>query len=174
MQITGKILLNSAENILKDRQQEHRAPHSTGKGEKQAASSPANIAASHLPESRLIKLQNDLKSLQSEYSREQVRYDYLQNRPGEISEQLSYENRPLFPEYPKGLDQEAQEALKQNTAYNLKRLVDSLRSIQVEMENLYALSFESPQGAVANLSSLVTGNSIKDLDPERVAHLTRS
>ncbi len=170
MQISGKILLNSAENILKDREQGERRPYTVAKEEKREGGSSSEVTTTGVLEARLLKLQSDLKGLQSNYSREQVRYDYLQNRPSEINEYLTYEKQPLFPEYGQGMERET---LKNEVAENMKRLIESLKSIQVELENLYALNFESPQGTAANLSSLVNGNSIKELDPERVAQLTR-
>ncbi len=169
MQIDGKLLLASAQNILKNRNQNEAR---SGKNETSTVNSKkisGNLAKADMANSRMLKLQADLKSLQQDYTREQVREDFLSNKPEQINRNILYANSPLFPEHGADMDMKA---TKEIVSHNIKRLVQSLKGIQVEIENLYALHFEKIATERVNLSSLESSFHIKEVDPKRVARLT--
>ncbi len=122
----------------------------------------------------ILKLQNQLRDLQASYTREQIRLDYLKNKHEEIHEDLKYEASFLFPEYKNGIDKEA---LTKDVSVQMQKLLHSLKSVQVEMENLYALNFQSynPSAIIQDVALMQSNTSLhaKELDPERVAKLTR-
>ena len=174
MQVNGKILLDSAENILKNRHQEAKPEgNSRDQGEDRASvqKSKPNSPQTSLNGARILKLEAELKSAQERYTREQVRESFLLNKPQAISEKLEYEGSPLFPEYKAGLDTKN---LAKNVSYKLKQLLHSMKSIQVEMENLYALNFKALSPEEANIRQMDLSFALKGLDPKRVLQLTKS
>ena len=180
MQVNEKALLDSAEKILNKRRfHEEKAqgklqkPSETSlrKGEKGLTLQKSPPLNTKLNTARILKLEAELKSLQENYSREQVRESFLLNKTKEIHEKLKYKGSPLFPEYKPGMDTKH---LTKEVSYKLKKLVHSLKSVQVEMENLYALNFKKIHSKEANIKELDFSLLVKKLDPQRVAHLTKS
>ncbi len=175
MQISGKALLNSAENIIKERRQENQrsAGDGVGVGAKAGSTNSAEGLSQSSLESRLLKLQADLSGVQREYSREQSRSEYLNRNPEQISAALRFGEEPLFPELQDGQKPNL-DALSKATADRMEHLMRSLKSVQVEMENLYALNFNGPSADSVDAARLLEQGGVKQLDPARVAHLTRS
>jgi len=171
MQISGKMLLNSAESILRDRREEARG-RETGSARGNETDTDGRIDALQqgILESRLLKLQASLGNIQNDYSREQARFTYLTAHPEQMSQSLQFNNEPLFPELKDGVDPDV---LRTKVSDRLTGLVRALKSIQVEMENLYALNFNSMPSANTNAETLISARALKTLDPSRVARLTR-
>ncbi len=178
MQVDGKTLLHSAENILKNRRQEegrHSSAFSSAEAGKKKAEASIHTA---LIQSRMLKLQATLKELQESYTREQIRKDYLQNRTAEIHAELQYNGKPLFPEYAASA---TKEEISSVVADNIKHLLRTLKGTQIEIENLYALNFKTMMAelekgslVIKELRSFFSSYPTKGLDPERVAKLTSS
>ena len=174
MQVNGKMLLDSAESILKSRRQESKSQESSLKKEQdiqRAHKAKPGSVQTNLNSARVLKLESELKSMQEDYTREQVREDFLLNKPEQISEKLKYQGTSLFPEYKPGMNTQG---LAKDVSHKLKQLLHSLKSIQVEMENLYALSFSKLSTQETNIKEIDTSLAVKDIDPKRVAQLTHS
>ena len=181
MQVNGKTLLDSAENILKSRRQENKSQKSEETKSQRAQDAYAaqktgsDSAQTKLNSARMLKLEAELKSMQESYTREQVRENFLLHKPHEISKKLEYQGGPLFPEYKPGMDTQS---LAKDVGYKLKQLLHSLKGIQVEIENLYALNFDKlsshSRSQEANIKQMDAALAVKDLDPKRVAQLTKS
>jgi hypothetical protein len=175
MQVSGKLLLNSAENILKERRQDNRPAAAGASGGRAERSEGAGGLNQSGVESRLLKLQASLSTVQHQYSREQSRQMYLEQQPAQIGPELQFGGEALFPEYHPGMDLDE---LKLSVSGQMEQLVRSLKSLQVEMENLYALNFDAPPRSEAGdpemTRQLVEQGGLKNLDPARVAHLTRN
>lgn len=177
MQVSGKVLLNSAENILKERHKDQR-PAGAGETAASAGNKPAAEGLNQTTlESRLLKLQANLSTIQHQYSREQARQTYLDESPAQIAPELRFGDEPLFPEIQAGTNPnpESLAGLRKDVSGTLEKLIRSLKSVQVEMENLYALNFDAPPKTDADAARLIEQQGgLKALDPARVAHLTRS
>ena len=177
MQVSGKLLLNSAENILKERHKDQR-PAGTGAGDAAASRTKAEGLNQSALESRLLKLQANLSTIQHQYSREQARSTYLNQNPDQIGPELKFGDEALFPEIQAGANPKPNlEGLQKDVSGALEKLIRSLKSVQVEMENLYALNFDAPLDSAAGPDSaarLMQEGGLRNLEPARVAHLTRS
>lgn len=172
MQVSGKLLLNSAENILKERHQDKNRPTGAGDSGARAASGTSTDGLSQSPlESRLLKLQANLSTIQHQYTREQARQTYLKDYPDQVGPELKFGEEPLFPEFKTGMDLEG---LKKDVSGQMEQLIRSLKGVQVEMENLYALNFNAPPQTNTDAARLLEQGGLKNLDPARVAHLTRN
>ncbi len=172
MQVSGKSLLNSAESILRDRKQDRGPGPATGP-ELRASGRELGLESLQqgVLESRLLSLQANLSAIQRDYSREQSRHSYLTQNPSEINAELRFGEEALFPEFRAGMDLGQ---MRGQVGEAMERLVRALKSVQVEMENLHALSFEAPVTVQAGeAQQLVDRGGLKELDPERVARLTR-
>lgn len=171
MQVSGKLLLNSAENILKERHKENR-PTGAGESGTHAAKAGTSDGLNQTTlESRLLKLQANLSTIQHQYTREQARQTYLNQNPEQIGPELKFGDDPLFPEFQPGMNLEG---LQKDVSGSLEKLIRSLKSVQVEMENLYALNFDAPPEARTDAARLLEQGGLRNLDPARVAHLTRN
>ena len=171
MQVTGKLLLSSAEGILKDRKQEESEVNGAKSNKNAGGSSPSVSAISQTSvESRLLDLQNTIAELQKNYSREQARLSYLKQSPGEINGDLKFDGNQLFPEYGTYFDPES--TLNRVTD-QMNHLIQTLRKTQVEMENIHALKFAHSDAPQIKASIHVNSDAVKELNPERVARLTR-
>ncbi|MCB1324145.1 MAG: hypothetical protein H7A21_19810 [Spirochaetales bacterium] len=171
MEISSKTILNSAESILRDRRQEPRTPGGTsGSGRSEAAAQGTGMQQGAL-EARVLHLQSNLNRVQAEYSREQARMTYLRDFPDRINADLRFNDEALFPEASPGPIQRGE--VERNVKTAMESLVLSLKSIQVEMENLYALNFEQKPIQPADAARLFENHGLKELDPARVARLTR-
>ncbi len=173
MQVSGKVLLNSAENILKERHKDQR-PAGAQAGNAAGSQPAAEGLTQPTLERRLLKLQANLSTIQHQYSREQARQTYLDESPAQINPELRFGDEPLFPELPASPDAEKLAGLRKDVSGTLEKLIRSLKSVQVEMENLYALNFDAPPKAEADAARLLEQGGLKSLDPARVAHLTRN
>jgi len=169
MQVSGKTLLNSAESILRDRRQNPQSDR-TGSDEQLEVrgAGRGELFSQGVLESRILKLQASLSKLQNEYSREQARQAYLKD--GSNLAELHYNSEPLFPELETGMDRSA---ITTKVETSLFRLIRELKSMQVEMENLYALNYSALPDANFSAEDLAKNSGMKPLDPERVARLTR-
>lgn len=168
MQISGKALLNSAESILKDRKGDASNRPGTASVDGAGAGRPGDRLELGM-ENRLLSLQKSLKELQNHYTREQTRQSYLNQFSSEISPDLKFQGEPLFPELAQGKGLKDIQTL---VAESLNQLTNQLRKTEVEMENLYALGTDSsvaPRIGAQDLSS----QALRDIDPGRVARLTR-
>ncbi len=172
MQISGKMLLNSAENILRDRKGEaaHRPPPSGAENRKPDQGSLGGINQGVL-QSRLLKLQASLRDIQHDYSREQARQAYVNQTPDKISPSLHFDGEPLFPELE--TDAMALTELRERITDRMRHLNRNLKGVQVEMENLYALNVSNPPGKIPGAVETLEAGALRDLDPGRVARLTR-
>lgn len=171
MQISSKVLLSSAQTIVRDRQKDGR----TSDSQVTAADAGTNAAGADglsqsAIEARLLNLQAALATVQRNYSREQARYSYLTELPEQVSSSLLFEGEPLFPEVAAGKN-DVQD-MKKHVGTALESLVRSLKSIEVEMENLYALNFTDVDPSV-NMHRISEMPPVRQLDPGRVARLTR-
>ena len=169
MQISSKHLLNSAEGILKERKNvaQESAPQ---QGAEKAASRAGGMTQGML-ESRLLGLQDNLRDAQVQYSREQARFKYITENPDQIDSSLTFQNEALFPELEQG---QRPADLQQQVAGAMEQLARSLKSMQVEMENLYALNFSALPRTDLSAESLSEQGVMRDLDPGRVSQLTRN
>jgi hypothetical protein len=170
MQITGKLLLNSAEGILKDRKQEQTEIKDTKASQNALKSTARSSLKQTTVESRLLDLQSVISELQKSYSREHARMSYLKESPSEINGDLKFDGKPLFPEFGSDFNPE-KTALR--VTDQMKHLMQSMRKIQVEMENIHALKFASSEPSDLNTAFQVNSDALKELNPERVARLTR-
>ncbi|MCR9144810.1 MAG: hypothetical protein NXI24_21410 [bacterium] len=171
MQVSGKLLLNSAENILKERHKDQR-PAGANAGDAAASRTGATEGLNQSTmESRLLKLQANLSTIQHQYSREQARQTYLKESPQQITPELKFGDEPLFPEFQANMNLEG---LQKDVSGSMEKLIRSLKSVQVEMENLYALNFDAPPEARTDAAALIEQGGLRNLDPARVAHLTRN
>ncbi len=170
MQISSKMLLHSAEGILKERHNLVRNQPEQAEGDGVSVARPAGMTQGML-ESRLLGLQDNLREAQGQYSREQARFMYITRSPEQIDGNLTFQNEALFPEIARG---EKPAGLEPKVAGAMEQLARSLKSIQVEMENLYALNFSAVPRSDLDLGSLIEQNGMRELDPTRVSRLTRN
>lgn len=131
MQITGKNLLSSAESLLRERREK---PLRAGAPAEPRSSESVNVQ-SGAAQARLVHLQGRLSGTQVEFSREQARLAFLDN-PDEKPGELLFNGQPLFPETDIS-------DLRSKVKERLDGLERSLRTLQVEMENMVALGMVS-------------------------------
>lgn len=172
MNISGKMILNSAEGILRERKgasnTRHKADISVNK---EGTLRKTEGVKQDLLQVRLLNLQASMNRIQSEYSREQSRYSYLKNHPGEIQEKLQFSGKALFPEL--GAGKIDFDSLKKSVSNRLQDLGRNLKSVQVEMENLFALNFNTLPIPGIDAEKLLQAPALRAIDPSRVAKLTR-
>ncbi len=171
MHISGKMLLNSAESILRDRRQDNGTDRGSETTIAQNAQNKSEALTQGVLESRILKLQSTLGTLQNSYTREQTRLTYLSEQPEKIDSSLQFDGTPLFPETGADLDTGK---LKVRVDEQMVNLVRQLKAMQVEMENLYALNYKTQPIAGLDTRLIMNMNSMKSLDPGRVARLTKS
>lgn len=172
MQISSKVLLNSAQTIVRDRQKDPRSTDALIAPAEQGANASGTDGLSQSAiEARLLNLQAALATVQRNYSREQARFSYLNEIPEQVSSSLMFEGEPLFPEVAQGRAGDVHD-MKKHVGTALESLVRSLKSIEVEMENLYALNFADVDPSV-NMHRISEMPPVRQLDPGRVARLTR-
>lgn len=170
MKITGKLLLNQAESILKDKKQESSAARDKIRGEESSVQASDGLKQGAI-ESRILHLQSSLGKLQREFSREQSRKAYLQDNPGAINERIVFDDKPLFPELAQG---QSPDSIAKHVDTRITDLSRNLKSIQVEMENLMALTFKEPASISGNVTAQELDRSFKEMRPDRVARLTEN
>ncbi|MBE7438427.1 MAG: hypothetical protein HS115_08250 [Spirochaetales bacterium] len=157
MNVTGKMLLSSAETILRGRPQAQQTGNPPGPPQ----ATDMVTAQGSAMQNRMHELSSRLKQTQADYTREQMRLSYLKN--GQLDRSIAIQDQPLFlPEEVPGPE------LQDKVEAHLENLLHTLRSVQVEMENLSALNFRSADGI------RMTGQDYRSIDPARVAQLTRS
>lgn len=171
MEITGKYLLNQAENILKDRKHESRTSRSTGSSDQRTNPVAGTDRFDQgVLESRMLQLQSSIRDIQNAYSREQTRNTYLTDYPDEITQDLTFNNEPLFPELKQKMPLES---LRDSVKERLSQLSRDLKGVQVEMENVLALNYNVASVDKVESKNIDGNVSFNPLDPDRVAHLTR-
>lgn len=173
MEISGKNLLNQAENILRDRKQENRSgrPDKSVSAEKSRETPASGVHLSQgVMESRVLGLQESLKNLQNQYSREQKRFAYLTQNQDQINSDLKFEKDPLFPELRdgRGID-----GLESTVKQKMNEILRGLKANQVEMENLFALNFQEREPTGLDSGAIAGLKGSTQLNPDRVARLTR-
>ncbi|MCB1173415.1 MAG: hypothetical protein KDK39_07620 [Leptospiraceae bacterium] len=165
MEINNKNLLSSAQAILKNRNQErYNARHSTAGSSAAARPREASTGIN----SHVLRLQSSLNAAQKDYSLQQSRSAFIQNNQADPAS-ARFDNEPLFPEFPFG---KTIEAYKQEADQRIGELARTLKGLQVEMENIMALNFETAPELQLSAESLAQARGISNLNPERVAHLT--
>ncbi len=173
MEVTGKYLLNQAESILRDRRQDSRSQSVKNSREDTArGKEKTELLKQGMFESRVMNLQDSLGRIQKEFTREQARYEYLSSNPEDINDKLMFDGEPLFPEL-QNHTPGSFEALKKHVEETLQRMTRDLKGTQVEMENLLALQFNNLDGLKVSSEDLTGHEGWNNLDPERVARLTR-
>lgn len=168
MQITGKQLLSSAEGLMRDKKDGPVVGSKREENSTQETGRSVNTGSSI--EARIMGLQADMARIQNSYSREQARQNYL-NDPEVNHSELTYEGEPMFPE---ALAGQSVEGLRETVNTSVEELRQSLKSMAVEMENLFALNIQSDSKFSMDPQNLMAEGSLKDIDPNRVAHLTRN
>ena len=118
---------------------------------------------------QVLRLQASLNAAQKSYSLEQARLSWLENPVGK-PEDMQFDNEKLFPDFPFGEDIET---YKQETTQRIGDLARTLKGLQVEMENIFALNFEAAPEISIDADTLASVKGITSLDPGRVAKLTR-
>lgn len=165
MEITGKILLNSAEKILSSRNDSNKAVDATDS--KVSVPESPNTA-----QMRLTAMQANLNDAQKSYSREQARLILL-NDPTENLKNASFEGKPLFPEIKADMPKLNRDELIRTVEQSLQETRARLKSLQVEMENHLAIEFSSEPSSKLSVDSIISGMAGSQLEPERVAKLIR-
>lgn len=165
MDVTGKNLLNSAENIIKNRTQRR-----TTTATEQNLSTPVRTEQALKSQSApILQLESGLQKLQKDFSYQQARFSFLENEPQSINAELKFGQDPLFPEFPFEINLQE---FKANVQGQVTGLSNEIQQLQLQLENHYALNFDSPPPMLSAESLTETGN-LGQLDPERVARLTR-
>ena len=171
MQVSTRVILSSAEGIARDRRDSTRpSPGIAALGEPPPPRSPETSLRQDVLQSRLLDLQAVLSRTQSEYTREQTRNTYLTKQPEAVSPALLFDGEPLFPELANGA---SAAGLVGATKDRMAILSRDMKGLQVEMENLLALGISDKLPKQINAAALLRSGGIKELDPERVARLTR-
>ena len=171
MEINNKDLLNSAERIVRSQRQRQDASTSQNFHSSQT-NSQVKKSASQVNDRnvRMLKLQAELRNLQASYTREQMRESYIKNSTEKINSNLKYEGKSLFPEYTKDTDLSA---LEKKIHSDSREILHNLKSLQVEIENLYALNFEKLSKEELNMRHQSSTFQTNSINPSRVAELTR-
>lgn len=171
MNISTKSILSSAEGIIRDRHDDARRPAASPLANEPAkAVTSGNSLGTDSLHARLLDLQANLNRTQREFSREQTRKHYLTDGSRQLDSTLRFEGELLFPELQKG--NPLPEQLLSRTDERMSELSRKLKGLQVEMENVMALNFQAPASRGITAEDLHTGT-MKELDPARVARLTR-
>ena len=183
MNISSKNLLETASNIINKRKNiesnseiENKSldnkDNSNSSNLKKIHTSPTTTISEN--NNKVLKLQDELRNLQVKYTKEQVRADYLINHPNKIDENLEFEGEALFPDFKnKNLNQ-----LNKSVKNQMESLLHNMKSVQIEIENIYALNFQKVD--TQKIKENITVENVKkiintiDLNPERVAKLTRN
>ena len=171
MQVSSRVILSSAEGIVRDRREDTRpTPGLTGSAGSAPHRSPDTSLRQDVLQARLLDLEAVLNRTQSQYTREQTRNTYLTIQPDAVSRSLTFDGEPLFPELESGV---APGAILADTRDRMSRLTRAMKGIQVEMENLLALGSPSVVPKSLSAAELLGSGGLKELDPDRVARLTR-
>ncbi len=157
MEITSRLLLKSAESLIKKKEKVDSNINNT----KMIKSIDSN------DQKKIKDLYQSLKDIQYQYTKEQTRLEYLLNQPELISKELKFNSEILFPEFEENWDY--QEVLKK-TKKNLEELSYKLRRLEIEQENYFAANFLS--ASEIKIETLKTPYS--NIDPNRVSELTRN
>lgn len=166
MEVTGKTLLNSAQNILKNKNQENsRSRESTSTSSETRIESELNSTLNV----QVLRLQAALSLAQKDHSRSQAQLSFLNSNDQTPPNQIMFDEKPLFPEYPfqKNLDD-----YKKEISNDVVQMAKKLKGLQVEMENVFAFKFETTPDMNLNADSLALAKGLTSLDPDRVAKLT--
>ncbi|MCS7205577.1 MAG: hypothetical protein NZ853_07755 [Leptospiraceae bacterium] len=155
MEITTNYLLNSARNFIRRRELTTKEAQDK------------SIVENTTHHKKILEIFENLKSIQNELTKEQVRFQYLSGNFEQIHENLKYNNESLFPELK---DKFNREELLEKTKKRIEDLTLTLKKLEIEQENFFAMNFISPNDI--NLSELNV--SISNLKAERVSRLTRN
>jgi len=171
MEITGKILLNSAEKIIGNQKEQSKRAESKN--------ITANVdQARSTAQSRLVGMQADLSETQKLFSKEQARLQILQSNDdpltGKTAAGMTFDGKPLFPELNQDWPQDPTQRpeLIRTVEESLTQARARLKSLQVEMENHLAVEF-SAAAKMSEPGELSFADAKTSLDPQRVARLTR-
>lgn len=159
MEITSRLLLKSAEYLVK-------------KKETQISSVDKDKPLSKIDSNEKIykkiqKFYDNLKDVQSEFSKEQARLEYLTKQPELINQNLKFNSEILFPEYNENWN--PKEVL-QKTQKKLEELKYKLKQLEIEQENYFASNFISPSEIQWDNFTIP----FSKIEPKRVNELTRN
>lgn len=159
MEITSRLLLKSAEYLVK-------------KKESQASSIDKDKPLSKIETNEKIynkiqKFYDNLKDVQNQFSKEQTRLEYLTKQPELINQNLKFNSEILFPEYNENWN--PKEVL-QKTQKKLEELKYKIKQLEIEQENYFASSFISPSEIQWENFSIP----FSKIEPKRVSELTRN
>ncbi len=163
MEITSKLILSSAQNFIKNKELNKKELNKN-------VQIPDINKKEHynFNNSKVLQIQEDLKSIQFEFTKEQVRFQYLKNSPEKITENLKFNNELLFPEL---IDNSFnKEDLIKKIEKNIENLKLKLKRLEIEQENIFAANFISPM----DLKKEDLNIHLSKLKPERVTELTRN
>lgn len=154
MEITTTQLLHSAQNFIRRRESFQKEAAAKATGESSFAR-------------KVLELTENLKNIQDAYTREQIRLQYLTEKPDAVDETLKYNNQELFPELRDNLKKED---ILERTKKRLEELKLVIKKLEIEQENYFAIQFVSPSSIDVSLLN----TKISNLSPERVNQLTRN
>lgn len=166
MEVTGKTLLNSAQNILKNKKQESAKAKEAGNT---AETKVTNTELNSSLNAQVLRLQASLSVAQKSHSHAQAQLSYLNSNEQGSPENMLFDNEPLFPSLPfkKSIDE-----YKLEIENDVTQMAQKLKSLQVEMENVFAFNFQTTPNMDLNADSLAQAKGFTTLDPNRVAKLT--
>ena len=168
MEVTGKTLLNSAQNIIKNKKQDRALSHKPDAGVAAQTKGPQTDIHTTL-NTQVLRLQASLSVAQKNHSQAQAQLSFLDN--GDISNagQMKFDNEPLFPDF--STDKNITE-YREEVSQRVQDMARKLKSLQVEMENMFAFNFETTMDMKLNADTLAQAKGLVALDPQRVAKLT--
>ncbi len=164
MEITSKLILSSAQSFIKNKELNNKELNKNVKTPDINKKEHFNIN-----NSRVLQIQDNLKSIQFEFTKEQVRYQYLKNTPEKITENLKFNNEILFPELINNSFNK--EDLIRKIEKNIENLKLKLKKLEIEQENFFAANFTSPMELIKKEDLNIN---LSNLKPERVSELTRN
>ena len=141
MNINTKIVLSSAESIIRER------------SSNKSTSSNPQITQIPLKEDEtvinknatLLKLYDSLNKLQNNLSREQFRYSIFEEGTINNAKDLVYDNQKLFPELSdedfKTVDTRV---FMDNIIESISNILNEIKSVEIKIENFYAAHFATP------------------------------
>ncbi|MCB1180257.1 MAG: hypothetical protein KDK36_21945 [Leptospiraceae bacterium] len=170
MDITAAILRNSAENLIKTKDRVEKKDSSLDSKNSQNTKDTVSFS-SHLT-GRYILLQNQLSSLQNQYTREQTRLSLLTNNSVNDEELVNilYGGTPLFTESVDEMINERQNLLERIRAQK-EQIEDQIRFLEIESENIFSVSHKGSLKDIPRAN--VSADAIKPLDVKVVEKLIR-
>ncbi len=170
MDITSATIRSSAENLIKSKSRIEKTESSQGLGSpgqnEDSVSFGAHIAG------RYILLQNQLNSLQNDYTREQTRLSLLENNTVTDEEMVNilYGGTPLFTESLEEMIHEKANLLVRIKAQK-EQIADQIKALEIESENIFSMSSKESLKDVPRTK--INLDAMKPLDVKVVEKLIR-